>query len=238
MNIPPSKCSIQHEIETFFEINGMYQKSRKKHQELSDTLGNYVKETLKSVGLPISQNLTGIQVCGLSYGPEREPEMWLYHSGYPCVNYIGNGKFVVTDSNNSGAIYSNEIVDMELPFDGEKILNLCEQLTEQLGIAVKFVETKVIDVVDEVREYRQLHLAHKTGTIIDSGEIQYKGWDCTDDWAVVDDVDGRHFYCGTSAHGGGYTYHILPGEDYSEIKAFLRSADVFASEDVFSYFPE
>jgi hypothetical protein len=237
MNLPPSKFFIQQEIETFFEINEMYQKSRKKHQELSDTLENYVKETLKSAGLPISRNLTGIQVCGLSYGPEREPEMWLYHSGYPCVKYIGNGKFVVTESN-SGEIYSNEIVDGELPFDGEKILNLCEQLTEQLGISVKFVETKVIDAIDEAREYRQLHLVHKTGTIIDSGVIEYKGWDCTDDWAVVDDVDGRHFYCGTSAHGGGYTYHIRPGENYSEIKAFLRSDDVFVSEYVFSYFPE
>ena len=238
MNPPPSKCSIQHEIETFFEINEMHQKAKKKHQELSDTLKNYVEETLKSAGFPLQQNLLGIEVCGLSYSLKREPEMWLYHTGYPCVKYIGSGKFVVTESNNSGEIYSNEIVDKELPFDGEKILNLCEQLTEQLGISVKFFETKVIDVVDEVREYRQLHLAHKTGTIIDSGVIEYKGWDCTDDWAVVDDVDGRHFYCGTSAHGGGYTYHIRPGEDYSEIKAFLRSADVFVSEDVFSYFLE
>jgi hypothetical protein len=238
MNLPPSKFSIQQEIKTFFEINGMYQKSIKKRQELSDTLEKYVKETLKSAGFPVSHSLSGIQVCNLCFGPEREPQMWLYHDSYPYANYIGNGKFVVTENKNHREIYSNEIVDMELPFDGEKILNLCEQLTEQLGISVRFCETKVIDVVDEAREYRQLSLVHKTGTIIDSGEIEYKGWDCTDDWAVVDDVDGRHFYCGTSAHGGGYTYHIRPGEDYSVIKAFLQSDDVFVSEEVFSYFPE
>ena len=162
--------------------------------------------------------------------------MYLSHYDYPYVNYIGNRKFVITE-NKSSEIYSNEIVDKELPFDGEKLLNLCEQLTEKLGVSVKFFETKVIDTVDDVREYRQLSLAHKTGTIIDSGEIEYKGWDCTDNWAVVDDVDGRHFYCGTGAHGGGYTHHIRPGESYAVIEAFLRSDEVFVSEDVFSYFP-
>ena len=66
MNLPPSKYTIQQEIETFFEI--------KKKPELSDTLEKYVKKTLKFAGFPVSQTFSGIQVCGLSFSPEREPE--------------------------------------------------------------------------------------------------------------------------------------------------------------------
>jgi hypothetical protein len=74
MNLPPSKYTIQQEIETFLEINEMYVKSIKKKPELSDTLEKYVKKTLKSAGFPISQTFSGIQVRGLSFSPEREPE--------------------------------------------------------------------------------------------------------------------------------------------------------------------
>lgn len=225
---------IRREISEIKEINRLHEESVDRARDLSMTLVDYVKKELASA----DRKFQYIRVSGMDAGcasPLWDPKITL---SCGTTHYVGNGRFVVTRSNYS-SIYSYDILDKEPDFDGSKLLSLCEQLSERLGVPVKFNEAGIIDTLDrEPKNYRELKVYHKTGSIVAHGKIEYLGWDCKDEWAVVDDTDGRHFYCGSTGHGGGYNYHIRPGEDYSDVREFLSREDVFVCESVFTYFPE
>lgn len=60
----------------------------------------------------------------------------------------------------------------------------------------------------EPRSYGEVCLVYGTDSIVDSGVIEYRGWDIHDSWVVARGKDRQHFYFGTGGHGQGYTHHI------------------------------
>lgn len=131
--IPPSRLAIQHEISTIKQINEWHEQVKDRADKLSYTVTNYVKKTLDSADIRFS-NILVYNIMGGCFTSTWNPEVTLDHND---VAYVGDGKFVLTNSP-SLIIFPTDIIDGELPFDGKKLLNLCEKLTRQLGIPVNF----------------------------------------------------------------------------------------------------
>lgn len=230
----PSKTQILNQIETTKELNRQFKNAHKNLRELSSYLQNFVKQELqnedKSFRIFRVSDIMGGSAC-----VDWEPEIILYN--HNNIRYIGNRRFVISKGG-VHKIYSTDIIEKELPFDAEKLLDFCDKMTDLLGIPVGFHVEKIVDQLDGPPQYiNEIKFVHKNGKILAEGTIQYVGWDCDDDWVVVEDVDGKHFYYGTTAHGGGFNAHIAPGGDYSEAKNFFERDDVVSDSwnCIFSY---
>lgn len=240
MDYTPVKIKISREIETVKEISRQHKEAVLRARELCKELEEYVIKVLASNDERFRAIIVaGGMVVGCST-PEWSPQITL-HICNSKVLYVGNRNFLVTKSKTSsyGQVYAYDIAEGKLPFDGEKLLDMCDKLTEQLGVPVKVCETEVIHKIEgDPRSYGEVCLVYGTNSIVNSGIIEYRGWDIHDNWVVVRNKGGQHFYFGTGGHGQGYTHHIPPGGDYSFAKKFFNGKSVFVSETVFSYFPD
>lgn len=135
---------------------------------------------------------------------------WEYNFQF---HYLGNGKFSWSTVTHP-KYFSQLDLAKEHPFNTQELLKICEELTKELGVNVSVPVTELKYQCDSTpQDSEDVKMLHPNGTILDEDEIVYVGWDCKDNWVIVEDFDGKHLYYGTTAHGGGMNVHLKPGDN-------------------------
>lgn len=135
----PLTGKILNRIKDIEEKITNYNSAIKEAQDLMRSLEDYVRDSLTKCDKDFEP------IVVYSYAPfagctSWSPEIFLY---FPRIFYIGNREFVVSDLDSFGLISQSSILSEELPFDGEKLLDLCDDLSNELGVKVGFRETGV-----------------------------------------------------------------------------------------------
>lgn len=135
-----AKSDLLMEINTIKSINKQHEMAVERARDLIEYLEKYVRDYLISSDKDFESVVVFGEIAGCATS-QWSPKITFY-----CQNlrYIGGNRLVLTNSNSHGAIHHNEIVKGKIPFDGFKLLNLCNELTELLGIPVGFHETGII----------------------------------------------------------------------------------------------
>lgn len=121
--------------------------------------------------------------------------------------------------------------DQDAPFDIEALERACRELQEELDIPVNIADAPILKEVKHPECIDDLLFLLPGAEILAEGYIEYMGWDCTNQWAVLKDKDNKlHVFYGKTANGDGYNIHLTEEEGFHQFLAEIRedrtSADV------------
>lgn len=214
------------------------EKFRKLKEELDDETRevnkyctSYARDLLKGFPVRVFELCSWLgQEAVLKVSTIWQPAM--AQSDPPCTgffHYMGDGRFAWSKSD-TYKLYQFQVFEAPPRFDTEKLLDICKQISQDLGIKCEVIKTEILEACQgSPRNNFDVLALHPEGKIIGSGKIEYRGWYCTDNWVVVEDSRGKHLYYGTSADGSGMNEHIAPGEDLTDFLDLYEDDSVFFS---------
>jgi hypothetical protein len=139
-----------------------------------------------------------------------------------CFIKTENGWIFYKDVYPGRYIFRHKIGNKALPFDPQKLESICEELNQALQMPVDIAIYKFFTKSEEYLNNEDEVLAtHPGATILTKGEKKHVGWDISDPWIVIQDIDGKHIYYSTNGHGFGFDQHLLPGQDTSKFIDFI-----------------
>jgi hypothetical protein len=217
-----NRQEILDQVSEINRVAAEYEASRETQKKLNQYCLSVIKARLPKFRY-ISDFMGGSAGSGWSpsYRVDVNSGPGCYRSG-ATFHYTSSGEFAWF--NNHGCkVYPHERVDgLPDPFDTLELLEKCEELSQELGIPVHLSETTVIHTIPKVPgNVDDVKLIHSQCQIVARGSIEYRGWDCTDQYCVVLSGGKKHLYYGSTGHGGGMNNHLEEGDDLSSFYSFM-----------------
>lgn len=125
-------------------------------------------------------------------------------------------------------LYPHCILNEPPPYDTEKLLNICKSFEEEHGIKIEIISTNIIGKIEGYPSSKNdLLVLHPDGKILAFGNISYMGWDCKDQYGIIEDDSGKHLYYGTSGHSSEMNNYLPPNSDYNKFFDLHKENDTY-----------
>ena len=147
------------------------------------------------------------------------PEIKFYVSSYKGLNFLAGGGWGRVDTEDQG--FGLPVGEGPMPWAEfeEKV----RELAQKFGCPVEFAFLKVREEgsFDNISALRLLHPG-VTVSLLDKGDVYYKGWDIPDRWYTAKIGEETWAFWSTDGHGGGISRYAKKGTpEWEKFEAFL-----------------
>jgi len=149
---------------------------------------------------------------------------------YDINKVVFTNKGIWVQQNQSRQYYSFNTAHVVCPVDFDKLQNFMSFIEEKTGVPVELVQEKMQDAstIERLKTAEDLQCKYGPFTILEQGEVWYKGWEIEDQFVIGKYPEGQiEVWYSTNGHGFGFDIYVEIGQ-INELDEFYHYLELNA----------